>query len=49
MLSCVQELQPHANLNVMMDTEVRAVSDEKRTAQSKLIEMLLLGIRKAAP
>jgi len=30
-----------------MDTYVQAVSDEKRKAQNKVVEMLLPGIRKA--
>jgi hypothetical protein len=30
-----------------MDTYVQAVSDEKRKAQSKVVEMLLPGIRTA--
>lgn len=31
-----------------MDTYVHAVSDEKRKAQSKVVEMIMPGIRKAA-
>ena len=31
-----------------MDTYVQAVSDEKRKAQSKVVEMIMPGIRKAA-
>jgi integrase len=42
----IQELLRHANLKVTMDTYVQAVSDEKRKAQSKVVEMLLPGIRK---
>jgi hypothetical protein len=37
----------HAHLKVTMDTYVQAV-DEKRKAQSKVVKMLLPGIRKAA-
>ena len=44
----LQELLRHANLKVTMDTYVQAVSDEKRKAQGKVVEMLLPGIRKAA-
>lgn len=44
----IQELLRHATLKVTMDTYVQAVSDEKRNAQSKVVEMLLPGIRKAA-
>ncbi len=43
----IQELLRHANLKVTMDTYVQAVSDEKRRAQTKVVEMLLPGIRKA--
>lgn len=39
-----QELMSHADLRVTMDTFVQAVSDEKRNAQSKVVEMLLPGI-----
>ena len=42
----IQELLRHANLKVTMDTYVQAVSDEKRKAQSKIVKMLLPGIRK---
>lgn len=42
----IQELLCHANLKVTMDTYVQAVSDEKRKAQSKVVKMLLPGIRK---
>ena len=42
----IQELLRHANLRVTMDTNVQAVSDEKRKAQSKVVKMLLPGIRK---
>ena len=42
----IQELLRHANLKVTMDTYVQAVSDEKRKAQSKVVKMLLPGIRK---
>jgi integrase len=42
----IQELLRHANLKVTMDTYVQAVSDEKRNAQSKVVKMLLPGIRK---
>lgn len=44
----IQELLRHANLKVTMDTYVQAVSDEKRKAQSKVVKMLLPGIRKTA-
>jgi integrase len=44
----IQELLRHATLKVTMDTYVQAVSDEKRKAQSKVVEMLLPGIQKAA-
>ena len=43
----IQELLRHANLKVTMDTYVQAVSDEKRKAQSKVVKMLLPGIRKS--
>ena len=42
----IQELLRHANLKVTMDTYVQAVSDENRKAQSKIVKMLLPGIRK---
>jgi len=42
----IQELLRHANLKVTMDTYVQAVSDEKRKAQSKVVKMLLPGVRK---
>jgi len=42
----IQELLRHANLKVTMDTYVQAVSDEKRNAQSKVVKMLLPGVRK---
>jgi len=42
----IQELLRHATLKVTMDTYVQAMSDEKRKAQSKVVEMLLPGIRK---
>jgi integrase len=42
----IQELLRHANLKVTMDTYVQAVSDEKRNAQSKVVKMLLPGIRR---
>jgi integrase len=41
----IQELLRHANLKVAMDTYVQAVTDKKRKAQSKVVEMLLPGIR----
>ena len=44
----IQELLRHANLKVTMNTYVQAVSDEKRKAQSKVVEMIMPGIRKAA-
>ena len=44
----IQELLRHANLRVTMDTYVQAMSDEKRKAQSKVVEMIMPGIRKAA-
>jgi integrase len=44
----IQELLRHANLKVTMDTYVQAVSDEKRQAQTKVVNLLLPGIRKAA-
>jgi len=43
----IQELLRHTNLKVTMDTYVQAISDEKRHAQNKVVEMLLPGIRKA--
>jgi integrase len=43
----IQELLRHATLKVTMDTYVQAVSDEKRNAQSKVVGMLLPGIRRA--
>ena len=42
----VQELLRHATLKVTMDTYVQAMSDEKRKAQSKVVEMIMPGIRK---
>jgi integrase len=42
----IQELLRHANLKVTMDTYVQAVSHEKRKAQSKVVKMLLPGVRK---
>jgi hypothetical protein len=42
----IQELLRHATLKVTMDTYVQAMSDEKRKAQSKVVKMLLPGIRK---
>ena len=42
----IQELLRHANLKVTMDTYVQAVGDERRRAQSKVVKMLLPGIRK---
>ncbi len=36
----IQELLRHANLKVTMDTYVQAVSDEKRKAQSKVVELI---------
>ena len=44
----IQELLRHANLKVTMDTYVQAMSDEKHKAQSKVVEMIMPGIRKAA-
>ena len=41
----IQELLRHANLKVTMDTYVQAVTDEKRGAQSKVVRMLLPGLR----
>ena len=43
----IQELLRHATLRVTMDTYVQSVSDEKRNAQSKVVKMLLPGIRRA--
>ena len=43
----IQELLRHATLKVTMDTYVQAVSDEKRNAQTKVVKMLLPGIRRA--
>ena len=45
----IQELLRHATLKVTMDTYVQAVSDEKRNAQSKVVEMLLPGISPKFP
>ncbi|HKG61649.1 MAG TPA: site-specific integrase [Pyrinomonadaceae bacterium] len=44
----IQELLRHATLKVTMDTYVQAMSDEKRKAQSKVVEMIMPGIRKKA-
>jgi len=44
----IQELLRHANLKVTMDTYAQAMSDEKRKAQSKVVEMIMPGIRKKA-
>ena len=44
----IQELlRHHANLKVTMDTDVQALTDEKREAQNKVVKMLLPGIRRA--
>lgn len=43
----IQELLRHATLKVTMDAYVQAVSDEKRNAQTKVVKMLLPGIRRA--
>jgi hypothetical protein len=43
----IQELLRDATLRVTMDTHLQAVSDEKRNAQSKVVEMLLPGVRRA--
>ena len=43
----IQELLRHATLKVTMDTYVQAVSEEKRNAQSKVVKMLLPGVRRA--
>ena len=43
----IQELLRHATLKVTMDTYVQAVSDEKRNAQTRVVKMLLPGIRRA--
>jgi len=43
----IQELLRQANLKVTMDTYVQTVSDEKRKAQTKVVEMLLPRIRRA--
>jgi len=43
----IQELLRHATLKVTMDTYVQAVSDEKRNAQNKVVEMLLPGMHRA--
>jgi integrase len=43
----IQELLRHTNLKVTMDTYVQAVTDEKRKAQSKVVKILLQGIRRA--
>jgi integrase len=45
-LKLIQEPPRHANLKVTMDTYVQAVSDEKRKAQSKVVNLLLPRIRK---
>jgi len=36
------------NLKVTMDTYVQAVTDDKREAPNKVVEMLLPGTRRAA-
>jgi hypothetical protein len=38
----------HTNLKVRMETYVQAMSDEKRKAQSKVVEMIMPCIRKTA-
>jgi len=43
----IRELLRHTNLKITMDTYVQAVSEEKRNAQSKVVKMLLPGIRRA--
>ena len=46
---CAKRNDPFAfRPQVTMDTYVQAVSDEKRKAQSKVVEMVMPGIRKAA-
>lgn len=45
-LKVIQVLFRHATLKVTMD--VQAISDEKRKAQTRVVEMLLPGIKKAA-
>jgi hypothetical protein len=42
-----EELLRLTNLKITMDTYVQAVSEEKRNAQSKVVKMLLPGIRRA--
>jgi integrase len=42
----IQELLRHANLKATMDTYVQAVSDEKRKAQSKVVEMIMPAFAK---
>ena len=44
----IQELLRHANLRITMDTYVQAMSDEKRKAQSKVVEMIMPGTRKGS-
>jgi integrase len=44
----IQELLGHATLKVTMDTYVQAMSDEKRKAESTVVEMIMPGIRKKA-
>lgn len=43
----IQKLLRRATLKVTMNTYVQAESDKKRNAQSKVLEMLLPGIRTA--
>ena len=40
-------LLPHGTPKVTMDTSVQAVSYDKRNAQSKIVKVLLPGIRRA--
>jgi integrase len=42
----IQELLRHAALKVTMDTYVQTMSDEKRKAQSKVVEMIMPAFAK---
>jgi hypothetical protein len=42
-----QELLRHANIQTAMNIYTQAVSDQKRAANSKVVEMVLSGAKKA--
>jgi integrase len=42
-----QELQRHANIQTTMNIYTQAVSDQKRVANSKVVEIVLTGVKAA--